>query len=105
MTTRQRLIQIHPLDDFDDTLDAAAIVDSENAESLETVSHALLSQIKRIIHGDDEGNWHDNIATVFASPASLKNLLSIASNHFDADTIVVDEATVVISDGNVVVGS
>ena len=76
-TSRQRLDAIAKPDSFDDQKTAADIANSEAAsEDLGQFKEAMLSQIKRIIHGDDAGNWHDDIATVFGQDASLKSLLS-----------------------------
>ena len=104
-TSRQRLIQVHIPDNFDDTLNSSEVVNIESSESLEDVCHGVLSQIKRIIHGSDAGNWHDNPETIFSSSATLKNLLAIASSHFDPNSIVTnDNSDVVVSNGNVVTG-
>jgi hypothetical protein len=73
--TLQRLSQVRKTDDFTDNLsgtDVAAIegtaVDSEDFLT------GQLSQFKRIIHGDDSGNWFDNIMSVHGGNASLKAL-------------------------------
>ncbi|PNX51468.1 MAG: hypothetical protein BV456_03130 [Thermoplasmata archaeon M8B2D] len=57
----QRLSQIAKPDSFDDQKTAIEIENSESAsENLAQFFEALLSQIKRIIHGNDLGNWYDD---------------------------------------------
>lgn len=59
----QRLKQIAKPDSFDDTKTPTEIVDSETAsEHYGEFLEAVLSQIKRIIHGNLPGNWHDDPA-------------------------------------------
>jgi hypothetical protein len=70
-----RLDQQHSPDVFDDTKSAASIALAETASvDYADFQEYVLSQLKRIIHGDDAGNWHDDIATVFTTPHSLKAL-------------------------------
>jgi len=70
-----RLDQLYKPDSFDDQKSAAAIAGGE-ASSVDYADFQefVLSQVKRIIHGDAAGNWHDDIATVFGGDASLKAL-------------------------------
>jgi hypothetical protein len=57
----QRLSQIAKPDSFDDQKTASEIANSETvSENLSQFFEALLSQIKRIIHGNDPGNWFDD---------------------------------------------
>jgi hypothetical protein len=70
-----RLEQIRKTDDPDDTLTGTQVegVESSAVDHLDFLK-GVLSQFKRIIHGDDSGNWFDDIADVFTTPASLKAL-------------------------------
>lgn len=73
----QRLDQIYKPDTFDDTLSAATLAGLEaSAVDMADFQEGYLSQIKRILHGDDAGNWHDNVVSAFARTASLKSLAS-----------------------------
>lgn len=75
---RKRLETIRRPDVRNDQLDPSAIAAdaSSNDESLDDYVSRVLSQLKRILHGGDSGNWDDDVATVFGTDASLKNLLS-----------------------------
>lgn len=71
----QRIDQIRKPDNFDDTLSAATISTIEST----SVDHAdfwtgVLSQLKRFLHGNDSGNWHDSPTSAFAKDASMKAL-------------------------------
>lgn len=73
MSSLQRLDQIAKPDDFSDDKTASEIQNSEtSAVDFTTFFPAILSQMKRIIHSDQEGNWNDNIETVFGGNASLR---------------------------------
>jgi hypothetical protein len=73
----ERLDALYKPDTFDDTLNAATITALEGAATtFGDFQEGYLSQLKRIIHGDDAGNWHDDIENVFSRDASLKNLAS-----------------------------
>lgn len=73
----QRLDSLAKPDSFNDQKTASQVANSEvSSTDLATFGEALLSQIKRIIHGDDAGNWNDDIMTVLSAPASLKALLT-----------------------------
>lgn len=88
MTQRFRQNQIALLDSFGDQLTAAEVQAIESAASnLEEYFDAILSQLKRIMHGDAAGDYKDDPATVFGQDASLKGLLTRAD--FDEDKIVV----------------
>lgn len=64
-------------DDPDDTLDGSGVSGIEaSAVNQEEFWNGVLSQFKRVIHGNDSGNWHDDPTTVFGTDASLKALLS-----------------------------
>lgn len=78
--TLLRLEQIRKTDDPDDTLDAAAIAGIEGSaiDGLDFLKGEL-SQVKRIIHGGDGGNWYDNIVSVHGGNASLKALYNRAT--------------------------
>lgn len=70
-----RIDQLHKPDQFDDTLNAAAVAGIEaSAVDFADISDGLISQIKRIIHGSDAGNWHDDPENVFTNDATLKDL-------------------------------
>jgi len=76
-----RLEALRKSNNPDDTLDAAAVAGIESS----AVDHqdfltGVLSQIKRIIHGDDSGNWHDDVDDgAFGGDASLKALFNRAT--------------------------
>lgn len=73
----QRLDQLHKPDTFDDLLSAATLATLEStAVDFADFQEGYLSQLKRIIYGDDAGNWYDDIATAFSRVASLKELAS-----------------------------
>lgn len=75
-----RLDQVRKTDDPDDTLSASSIANVEST-AVDQVDFfkGVLSQFKRIIHGGDSGNWHDDIATVFGNSSSLKTLYNRAT--------------------------
>jgi hypothetical protein len=76
-TTLLRIDQLHKPDSFDDTLGASTIASIEsNAVDHADFWEGVLSQVKRIIHGNDSGNWHDDMVTVFGTgkEADLKHL-------------------------------
>lgn len=57
----QRLDQIAKPDSFDDQLTAAQIASIESsAGDLGEFWEGVLSQLKRIIHGNQAGNWYDD---------------------------------------------
>lgn len=73
----QRLKQIAKPDDYDDTLSAGDIANSEtNANDFADALNAIFSQLKRFIHGNHAGNWFDDPASVFGRDASLFSLLT-----------------------------
>jgi hypothetical protein len=72
-----RLDSLYKPDTFDDTLSAASITGLEgSAVDFADFQEGYLSQIKRILHGDDAGNWHDSVTTEFSRNGSLKSLAS-----------------------------
>lgn len=76
----QRLDQIHKPDTFDDTKSAAAIATAETTSvDMADYHEFLISQMKRVIHGNQAGNWHDDPASVFGGDASLYGLFSQTS--------------------------
>lgn len=71
----KRLRQIAKPDDFTDSLSGLEVSGIEaSATDLSDFFTGLLSQFKRLIHGNDPGNWSDDPASVFGSDASLKAL-------------------------------
>lgn len=71
----QRLDQIAKPSEFDDQKTATEIANSEtNSSDFLDFNSNLLSQIKRIIHGSDSGNWFDDPETVFGGSSTLKSL-------------------------------
>lgn len=75
-TSLQRLDQVAKPDSFDDQLAAAQVAAIESsATDFGEFIEGILSQLKRIIHGDESGDWHDDPVTVFGSDASLLALL------------------------------
>jgi hypothetical protein len=93
-----RLKESRKSDAFDDQKSAAQIATSEStSENYQQFLDYLLSQIKRIIHGNDPGNWHDDPATVFGGDASLRALFfGGGGGSFDADNIIVDRTSLVV---------
>lgn len=85
-TSLQRLKQIAKPDSFDDQKSAAQIANSENnSVDLAEFAEALLSQFKRIIHGNQSGNWFDDPTSVFGGDASLFSLFQSASPEIQVD--------------------
>ncbi|UCG53371.1 MAG: hypothetical protein JSW58_07410, partial [Candidatus Latescibacterota bacterium] len=79
---RLRLGETRKSDDFDDQKSAAGIAGSEGSSAdLAEFQNFLLSQVKRIIHGDASGNWHDDFITAFGGDASLKGLFANSSER------------------------
>lgn len=78
--TLLRLDQIRKPDEPDDTLTGTQVegIESSAVDKADFMK-GVLSQFKRIIHGDDSGNWFDDIADVFTTPTSLKALHSRAT--------------------------
>lgn len=75
-----RLEQLHKTDNPDDALSGAQVAGIEaSAVDHQDFLTGVLSQFKRIIHGPDSGNWHDNIETAFGGDASLKALFERAT--------------------------
>jgi len=57
----QRLKQLAVPDNYEDQKTASEIADIESAAAdFEEAFHGILSQLKRIIHGNDAGNWSDD---------------------------------------------
>jgi hypothetical protein len=62
-------------DDPDDTLDASGVSGIESsAADQEEFWNGVLSQFKRIIHGDEPGDWHADPTSIFGGDASLRAL-------------------------------
>lgn len=75
-----RADQLRKLDNFDDTLNASAVAAIESsAVDMADFWTGILSQVKRVLHGDDVGNWHDDPASVFGGSATLKSLFNRAT--------------------------
>lgn len=73
----QRISSLHKPDTFDDTLNAASIAGLESsAVDFADFQEGYLSQIKRIIHGGDSGNWHDDV-TGYGTLKSLSALTAL----------------------------
>jgi len=76
----------------------------ENAQNLRDDLNAVRSQEKRIIHGDEEGNWYDDPVTILGVDISLRALL-YSGVGFNEDKILVNtDGTAVVNQtsGNVV---
>lgn len=72
--------QLRKLDDFDDSLSASAVAGIESsAVDMADFWTGILSQVKRVLHGDDSGNWHDDPASQFGGNATLKALFNRAT--------------------------
>lgn len=71
----KRLRQIAKPDDFTDSLTGLQVSAIEtSATDLSDFFTAILSQFKRMLHGNDVGNWSDDPASVFGGDSSLKAL-------------------------------
>ena len=76
-TSLQRLDQIAKPDNFNDQLSASQVAGIEvSATDMADFLKGMLSQFKRIIHGEHPGNWHDDPASVFGGDASLQALFA-----------------------------
>jgi hypothetical protein len=76
----QRLDQLHKPDTFVDTKTAVQIAAAETASvDMADYHEYIISQIKRIIHGDQAGNWHDDPGSVHGGDASLYALFNQTS--------------------------
>jgi len=96
-TSLQRLDQIHNPDVYDDTLPSPTIEASETAAvTLADHSNALISQLKRILRGDEPGNWFDDPTEIGPdfTDASLVALAARARSTF----LGVCPSTLVVSD-------
>lgn len=73
-----RLVESRESDSFDDQKSAAQIASSETlSTNHQEFLEYLLSQIKRLQHGDDAGNWFDDPVTTFSEDVSLQSLLEL----------------------------
>ncbi len=76
----QRPDSIAPPESLDDQRTAAQVAATETtAEDLDQFNDGVLSQVKRIIHGDGTGNWYDNPITVHGGDATLYALFNRAT--------------------------
>lgn len=108
-----QLIDLDAIDkplEFDDELSDAQIANIENdSADLKDYVNGILSILRRIIHGDDPGDYKDSPVTSFAKDASLKALVGYSS-ELDADSILVEEISeldteVLIEDGMIMVNA
>ncbi len=98
----QRLKQVAKPDSFDDQKSAAIIAGSEiSSADFAEMTEALLSQLKRIIHGNQSGNWFDDPASVFGGDASLFSLFQSASPEIQVDLLDNDVKIIVVGDKTV----
>jgi hypothetical protein len=68
-----RLDQLNKPNAFDDTLSAVTIAGIEaSAVDEQDVSDALISQIKRILYGDSNGNWFDDPGSMSLSALAAR---------------------------------
>ena len=74
--------QLRKPDDPDDQLTGSEVSNTEtSAANQEEFWNGVLSQFKRIIHGSDTGNWHDDPETVFGESATLAALVLRSGFH------------------------
>jgi hypothetical protein len=103
----QRLDQIAKPDSFDDQLTAAQIAAIETAAvDLGEFWEGVLSQLKRIIHGNATGNWYDDPSALHNGirdfiPAGEDVLVSENHQYIVHDNIVIDGSMTL--DGKLVV--
>jgi hypothetical protein len=106
MASLQRLDQIAKPDDFDDQKSPASIALSEtDSADFGAFLEYMLSQIKRIVHGDNAGNWHDDPVTVFGTDASLRSLLARVPDTANLDLLLItsDGGLIYDNSGNIAV--
>lgn len=78
MTTYLRYSQIRVADTLNDQLPASSISGADSSSvTQEDLQTYVLSQIKRIIHGDNAGNWYDDFGG--SSISSLQGLSAATS--------------------------
>lgn len=71
-----RLVESRESDSFDDQKTAAQIASAESlSENHQEFLEYLLSQIKRLQHGDEAGNWWDDPVTKYSEDVSMQSLL------------------------------
>lgn len=70
-----RAPEIRKPDTFNDQHSASEIANAESSSvNSEDFINFIISQIKRVIHGDGSGEWHDDPTVVFGNDASLRGL-------------------------------
>lgn len=74
--TRPKLSAVKKAETFDDQKTAVEIAEAEaTATTQESFQHFILSQLKRLIHGNDPGRWFDDPVTGSAPLAVLSALV------------------------------
>ena len=102
----QLLRQVAPAKSPDDQLTAAQIAAIESsAVNFKDFLEGILSQIKRILHGGDAGDWHDDVVTEFGANASLKSLLASAGGAFQTKSDKRLPAVLTAGDGDAALAS
>jgi hypothetical protein len=95
--------QVGNSDLYDDEAGTGVALET-GAHNLRDDLNALRSQAKRIIHGDEDGDWYDDPVTILGTDISLRALL-YSGLGFNEDKILVNrDGTVVVNQtsGNVV---
>lgn len=87
-----RLTESRKSDSFDDQKTASEIAGSEvSSENHQQFLEFVISQIKRIIHGNRAGDWHNDPASVFSEDASLYALLNRSAQDDDQVKDIIPE--------------
>jgi hypothetical protein len=91
LSSLQRLEQIKKPTSFDDTKTASEITNSEaNSQNYAQFFEAMLSQLKRVVHGNQVGNWFDDPASIFGGDASLLSLYQSAGSDIETQVDLQD---------------
>lgn len=98
----QRLDAVAKPDSFNDQRTAPQIAASEvDSTDFGNFLIHVLSQLKRIIHGNESGNWHDDPASTFGGDASLWALFQSATSELQVDLLDNNVEQIVVGDATV----
>lgn len=95
MASLMRLDQLRKTDNPDDTLAAASISSIEsNAVDHYDFLTGVLSQLKRVLHGSDSGNWHDDVESVGDSLKDLAARATLEGKNVLSNRLIISNVTV-----------